>query len=171
MRPVFPLAHPGQTSTLIQLMSSLERARSRQTAKRIGIVNEITVGVEIWAHNDPTTDCPDRGGIVVDIDRGAGDTIDPASGEITRHPARYRCYQHRKEVRDCFEWVLEDDVDRSRVGVVQPATLSNAARRLALEAAGIQNRKRQRSGMLTPFEMQLIGDAGRLASQVMGGAA
>lgn len=137
---------------------------SRFGATTIGVVAEITPGIELWTVEDGRRNWHDEplGGIVLEVDPGGPATVD-GDGEIHDHPARYRCYDplapwpHR-----AFTWIPEPEVNRDSIRPAERPSMVTAIRRFCLHVAT------SNSGTLDAFEAQLIQHAGRLAAVLMG---
>ena len=133
----------------------------------IGITAEIGPGLEVWTSGDDASRRDHRGeplgGYVLHVDPGWS-SVDPETGEILNHPARFRCYDpqgawpHR-----AFPVLSEDEVYRPAVTVPPAHKLVIAVRRFAREVANHD------SLSLDTFDAGLVTDAARLVAVLMGG--
>jgi hypothetical protein len=139
-------------------------ARNASDARHIGILGEITPGLEIWTPE--VYDLPPRGGIVLAVEAGF-ETVDPDTGELATVPNRYRCYDSQGWPSHAFPTVFETELTRSSVSVPPPQRLVLAVRRFAGEVC--QHKRRRKQLTLDPFEADLMLDAARLVAVLMGG--
>ena len=98
-----------------------ELVDGRFGAKSLGVINEITPGLEIWVHESGRRRVDDlNGGVVLAVD--AGWVTD--DGEIV--PATFTCYDTRGRR---ISTVREDEVNRDAIRVPEPKELVLIVRR------------------------------------------
>jgi hypothetical protein len=141
---------------------------SRFGARTIGVMAEITPGLEVWT--DELDDMARHnhkgealGGYVLSIDAGWS-SVDQETGEMVNHPARFRCYDPQGRWPDrAFPVLSEDEVYRPGVRIPPAHHLVIALRRFCREVANHDSLN------LDPFDAQLVIDAARLVTVLMGG--
>ena len=130
-------------------------------SRTIGSLALVTVGCSVWtdvekkrsAHDEPL------GGIVLDIIHRS--FTDGETGEVT-HDRMFRTYDPLVLFAHAFDYLGEKDVNQDGVESTDSNRLCWTIRRFAREIAS-------RKGLLTPREGQLIADAHRLTTAVLGG--
>lgn len=146
---------------------SVDLVDGRFGARTIGILAEITPGLEVWTNADDDMarhnhDGHALGGYVLHVDAG-WTQVDPETGEITNHPASFRCYDpqgawpHR-----AFPTLTETEIHRPSVAIPPAHKLVIAVRRFCREV-GTHN-----SLTLDAFDAGLVTDAARLVAVLMG---
>lgn len=141
---------------------------SRFGARTIGVMAEITPGLEVWT--DEMDDMARHnhkgealGGYVLSIDPGWS-SVDDETGELVNHPARFRCYDpHADWPRRAFPVLSENEVYRPGVRIPDTHNLVIAVRRFCREVGATKGLT------LYPEEAQLVTDAARLVNVLMGG--
>lgn len=144
-----------------------ELLEGRFTARTIGNLAELGIGLEAWSreglagrldyHGDPL------GGIVVDHDAGGG--ADPATGEI--RPARFEFYDPLvRDLGRAFRWLTEDQIDPATVAIPKDSSLALAVRAFAGEVC--QCRRKRKLLTLTSWEADMMRHGWRLSAVLMG---
>ncbi len=146
----------------------LELFDGRYSARTIGLMAELTPGMEVWtvehgrrdAHGEPL------GGIVLHVDSGGPNTFDEETGEVVTHPTRFRCYDPLAPwPYRSFQTFAEDELCPASIAVPPQSDVVRAIRRFCREAG---RQPKGRPLLLDAFDAGLVTDAWRLVVALMG---